>query len=65
MSMKGSDASCIPLCPTCHDMFDGRRKTPAGEVGREAFIRYYGVPVADVVLDLNYEWLAKTGKRAA
>ncbi len=62
MSMKSSDASVIPLCRMHHDMLDGRQKTPAGEVGRESFVRYFGLPIEDIVIDLNLVWKEKTGK---
>lgn len=64
-SMKSSDFSCIPLCRLHHDMFDGKSKCPSGDVGREAFIRYYGLPVDDIVVELNLEWQRITGKVAA
>ena len=61
-SMKSSDSSCIPLCRMHHNQFDGQEKCPSGEVGRAAFIRYYGLPVDDIVAELNHEWTIRTGK---
>jgi|GEM_PF-4537225 len=42
MSMKGSDASCIPLCLLHHDQLDGRVPL-AGGVGRGLFCRLYSI----------------------
>lgn len=43
MSSKGPDSSCAPLCRNHHDQYDGHRKLPNGEVGREAFEAYYKI----------------------
>ena len=52
MSMKASDKSVIPLCPSCH------RTGPFAyhRIGKAAFERVWGVNCARVVVLLNAEW---------
>ena len=52
MSMKASDKSVIPLCPSCH------RTGPFAyhRIGKAAFERVWGVDCARVVGVLNAGW---------
>lgn len=48
MRQKGPDSSRVPLCSNPfgadhHAQYDGQKKLPNGEVGREAFEAYYGM----------------------
>ena len=36
MGLKPSDALCVPLCPPCHDAYDGRTKGLQGKKFWEA-----------------------------
>lgn len=51
MSSKGTDLSCVPLTRAEHREYDA---------GREAFEAKYGVCMAEIVLDLNQRWFARS-----
>lgn len=71
-SMKGSDASCVPLCCTghCHhQQLDGSVDLPNGEKGnkrmpdgRFRFEHFYRINLASFIRALNERWTEKTGK---
>ena len=58
--MKGSDASCVPLCPFHHDIFDGRIK---GAQGLGAFDLEYGVNLMEIAAALYDLWKRTKAKR--
>lgn len=62
MSQKGSDASCVPLCPRHHDELDGRIP---GAHGLGAFDLQYGVNLPGIAAAMFDLWKRTTGKAAA
>jgi hypothetical protein len=56
MSMKSSDATCVPLCPRHHREFDS---------GRAKFDQKYCVDMFNVSVQLFALWEEKNGKVAA
>ena len=56
IGQKACDLKCIPLCRTCHDLYDA---DPQG------FARENGLNVALIVARLNRAYFAKPGKKAA
>lgn len=73
LALKGSDASCVPLCCTGHDhhgQLDGRVRLPSGEMGnkrmpdgRYRFEHFYRLSLASYVRALNERWEEKTGDK--
>ena len=43
MSQKGPDRSCVPLCRTCHDKYDGKSPLINTLYGHSEFEKFYGV----------------------
>ena len=59
--MKGPDSSCAPMCRQHHDIYDGHAKLPNGEVGREAFVKFYHVDPKDQAAECWTIWQERHG----
>ena len=52
LSSKGSDYSCVPLCPVCHREYDN------GLRSKELFEQDHDINMAATVRSLNHCWFA-------
>jgi hypothetical protein len=52
MASKGSDYSCVPLCPSCHHEYDN------GLRSKELFEADHNLSMASLRTRLNHDWFA-------